>query len=212
VEISAQAAGAEVHVLGYGIDPEEPRLAAALARLREGREARADRIFDRLDRLGIALDRAAIREETGGAVGRMHIARAIHEAGRARSVQNAFDRYIKAGRPAYVEKARLPCDEAIRLIHEAGGVAALAHPGIGTLHRKLHHILTLPFDGVEVYHSKHSAGQSEAFRQIAEERGLLVTGGSDSHGEAKGQPDPDLGRVSLPMRYVEALLAAISAR
>jgi len=207
-EISAEALGAEIHVLGYGIDPEHPRLTETLAQLEARRAERADRIVERLRGLGVPVDRERILERAGGTIGRMHIAREILDLGFSETVQGAFDKYIKSGRPAYVSKVRLPCDETIRLIHDAGGLAVLAHPGIGTLHRKLARILEFPFDGIEVYHSKHTPGHTAEFLELAVARGLLVTGGSDCHGHAKNAPE--MGTVRVPYAHFAALQEALA--
>ena len=134
----------------------------------------------------------------------MHIARALHAAGHVKTVQHAFDKYLKPGKPGYVGHPRLECAEAVELIHAAKGLAFLAHPGIGAPVRKLTGLLGLPFDGIECYHSKHSPGKTEMLLQLARERGLLVTGGSDCHGDAKGRAE--MGRVRLPMERFHAIV------
>ncbi len=198
VEISAFHGTHEVHILGFGIRLDNLDLDAQLTRLREARETRAAKIVAKLNALGIpvTLDAVSAHAGAGAALGRMHIAHELHSAGRVKTVQDAFDRYLGAGKRAYVPKLRLSCEKAIGLIHHAGGLAFLAHPGIGTTHRILTKLLTLPFDGIEVYHSKHTPGQSDAYLQLAKEKGLLITGGSDCHGEAKGQEE--MGKVRLP--------------
>lgn len=207
VEISAECGRAEVHILGYGVDPGHAELAGVLQELRRRRDSRARQIIQRLQVLGIPAPWESLKEESDGAVGRLHIARFLYRSGHSRSVQHAFDRFLKRGKPAYVPKARIACDEAINLIHAAGGLAFYAHPGIGETRKALRRIERYAFDGLEAYHSRHSPGVSEQLRQFAHERNLLISGGSDCHGGAKGQVE--MGKVRLAwddyMQIVDAL-------
>ena len=213
VEISARFQNLEVHVLGYGISAGNQTLLAALSDLRRERDLRAVRMAAKLAPLGIELDIDAIRAEVRrGVIGRMHIARKIHELGMAKTVQDAFDKYIGRGKPAYVPKDSLAADAAIALIHTAGGLAFLAHPGIGKeVERRLPQLLTLDFDGIEVYHSKHTPGQITTFTMLAVERDLLISGGSDCHGEGKREA-ADMGKVRLPHYHVLRIQEALRAR
>ncbi|MCL4694506.1 MAG: PHP domain-containing protein [Candidatus Hydrogenedentes bacterium] len=210
VEISASHGKHEVHILGFGVRMDDAALNDALQRLCESRNERAAKIVERLNGFGIPITLDAVTAHAGpnAAVGRMHIARELHATGHAKSVQDAFNRYIGSGKRAHVPKARLSCEHAIELIHGAGGLAFLAHPGIGTTHTILPSLLTFPFDGIEVYHSKHSPGKSDAFLQLARERNLIVTGGSDCHGEIKGQAE--MGKVKLPWEWYSRIAEAIA--
>jgi 3',5'-nucleoside bisphosphate phosphatase len=206
-EFSATFSGVEVHVLGLGIDTGHARLASTLEELREGRETRADAMIERLNELGVPIRKEKVEARTASSIGRLHIAQEIRTLGHVRTVQQGFDKYIGQGRPAYVDKPRIPCHEAIELIHEAGGLAFLAHPGLGAVKKEVTRLLELPFDGIEVYHSRHSPGQSDGFMTIAKERGLLISGGSDCHGEAKTKAL--MGKVRLPYEYFERIQAAL---
>ncbi len=211
-EVSAVAQNVEVHVIGLGVQPDSAPLCDALAGLREGRSTRADAMIGRLNELGMSVTRERVEAQTGdGTIGRLHIAKEVHRLGHVKTVQGAFDAYIGEGRPAFVPKALLPCREAIEVLHRAGGLAIMGHPGIGRVERILAELLDLPFDGIEVYHSQHSSGQASAFKRIAEERGLLISGGSDCHGGIKGQR-PELGTVRVPYTCFEAIKAALIAR
>lgn len=211
VEVSAQFAGGELHIVGMGIDIHNGALLASLDEVRNAREQRARRMVERLNTLGVPVEWDRVVEQTGGGVvGRMHIARAVHEVGAVRDVQAAFDKYIRRGRRAYIDRKRMSCTDAIDLIHGAGGLAFVGHPGIGSLDRKLPRLLALPFDGIEAYHSKHSPGKTAAFLQMAEERGLLVSGGSDCHGTAKR--DPEMGKVRVPMECYERIKERLATR
>jgi len=207
-EISAKFDGGDVHVLGLGIDVESPPLRAALAQLHDARAKRSSRMLERLAARGISLELEDAARE--GVVGRMHIARALHAAGHAKNVQQAFDKFLKPGKPAYVGQTKLDCLEAIDVIHAAKGLAFLAHPGIGAPRRKLTTLLELPFDGIECYHSKHSPGQTDMLLRIARERGLLVTGGSDCHGDARGRAE--MGKVRMPIAHLEEIVARLPLR
>lgn len=211
IEISALYGKIEVHILGLGVALDCSSLNEALAEQREHRDRRIDQMLDKLNGLDVTLSRDDLDMPTdGGSPGRMHLAKAIVAAGKAKTVQGAFDKYIKAGRPAYVPKSMVTCERAIELIHDAGGLAFIAHPGIGTNSRKLlPKLLHLSFDGLEAYHSRHSPGQIEEFLALADENGLLVTGGSDCHGTVKGQA-PLMGKVRVPYSCYERMLDRIA--
>jgi 3',5'-nucleoside bisphosphate phosphatase len=214
VELSASYGRIEVHVVGLGIDVGHAPLRAALDRLREGRSVRTDRMLEQLKCCGIELSREEVEVQLadGGTLGRVHVARALKARGITKTVQEGFDRFIRSGRKAYVPKASLGCLDALALIHEAGGLAILAHPGVGaTLPKIVARLLEMPFDGIEVFHTKHTPVQSKGFMQLAHERGLLVSGGSDCHGTATKR-EPEMGRVRLPIEYVERIQEALGYR
>ncbi len=212
VELSARYGRNEVHIIGLGIDRANPRLHNALAELGESRRHRAARILAKLEGLGVPVSAERLAKRTGaGTVGRIHVAQELQAMGVVDTVQAAFDKYLRKGRRAFVEKPALTCADAIELIHAAGGLAFIAHPGIGKTHALLNYLLKLPFDGVEAFHSRHSPGRAEEYKAIAEARGLLITGGSDCHGAAKLMA-PEMGKVRLPMRYVEAIQARLATQ
>ncbi|HEO70327.1 MAG TPA: PHP domain-containing protein [Candidatus Hydrogenedentes bacterium] len=210
VEISASFARHEVHVVGLGIRQESQVLADMLGRLQRARNDRAEQIARRLGEAGVPLDMTRVRAGAGGkSIGRLHIAREMHAVGVVKTVQKAFTQYIGKGRCAYVPKQCVPCFEAIEVIHAAGGLAFVAHPGIGKdTQRLLPQLLALPFDGIEVYHTKHSAGQVEVFLRMATERGLLISGGSDCHGASLQNP-AQMGKVLLPRGHFERITEAL---
>lgn len=209
VELSALYGQIEVHVVGLGIDAKSEALLETLEELRQARSRRVDAMLERINDLGVALTREEVEAQTGGertSLGRMHIAMALHAKGATRTVQQGFDKFIRRGRKAYVAKKTLSCRQALELVHAAGGLAFVGHPGVGkTLGKLIVRLLEMPFDGIEVYHSKHTPGQSAQFLQIAQEHGLLVSGGSDCHGTATAQA-PEMGKVRLPYwRYCSIL-------
>ena len=208
-ELTARYRYLSVDVLGYRLNPEDPALQAGLARMQQARLERFEAMIARLHtQCGIVVDRSLLtRHGDTTSLGRMHLALALKEMGVTRRTQEGFDRFLKAGRPAYVPAVALEVDAAIDLIHQAGGLAFLAHPGLMKGVRKaLLTLLAFPFDGIEVYHVRHSPGLSDQFLQIARERKLLISGGSDCHGHIRDHPN--VGKVRLPMSYVEAILNA----
>ncbi|MDZ4859018.1 MAG: PHP domain-containing protein [Candidatus Hydrogenedentes bacterium] len=206
-EISARFDHIDLHILGLGIRVDSPPLVAALNIMKDARAARAQRMIERLAARGISISLEPDAHK--GVIGRMHLARALQSAGHAKTVQQAFDKYLQRGKPGYVAQVKMECIEAIGLIHAAGGLAFIAHPGIGAPRHKLQSLLELPFDGVEAYHSKHSPGLTDMIVQLARDRNLLVTGGSDCHGEAKGRAE--MGRVHLPMECFERISESLQA-
>ena len=205
VEISAVHERRELHIVGLGIDSACGALLSRLSHSQDARLERARAIVAKLAGIGIAigLDSVLARVE-GNAVGRMHVAAELTALGITRRTQAAFDRYLNHGCPAYVPKELMPAETAVAAIHEAGGLAFVAHPGLGKGIRKLlPHLLALPFDGIEAYHISHNPGRIAEFEQLAKDRGLLVSGGSDCHGAIKGPPE--MGKVRMPLAYYERI-------
>ncbi len=206
VEISSRAGSKELHILGLGVRPDDAPLIATLRRMAAARADRGRRMVERLAQLGVPVSWDDIAGRAGGVVGRMHIAQAVVAAGHAQTIQDAFDKFIKAGRPAYVPRETLTPREAVDAIHAAGGLAFVAHPGVGDLESRLESLLTEGFDGVEVFHSKHGPHHQQRFATLAAERGLLISGGSDCHGNVKGD-GLLMGRVRVPYAVYEAIRA-----
>jgi predicted metal-dependent phosphoesterase TrpH len=212
VEVSTHFSGREIHVLAYGVQPGHAAFEAFLAPVREGRATRATAILVRLRDLGFEIAMDDVAGSVGEhSVGRMHIALLLKQRGHTKTTQEGFDRYLNFGRPAYVPKPLPPTAEAITVIQAAGGLAVLAHPGLGkSTHKQLPKLLALPFDGIEAYHIAHTPAQTERFLHAAAERGLLITGGSDCHGTIKGAPE--MGKVQTPIACYEALQARLASR
>jgi predicted metal-dependent phosphoesterase TrpH len=186
VELSCEHAGRDLHILGYGVDPDNDALQKLLTEFRAARQRRGIRIVEKLADQGIRLDvEKVLAKSRGGALGRPHIAEAIREAGYVTDHAEAFARYIGEGCPAYVEKFKMKPGEAVAAIRAAGGLAFVAHPGyyIGDADSFLS-LLDIGFDGVEVYHPYHTPAVVTRLLEIAGERGLLISGGSDFHGFA----------------------------
>jgi hypothetical protein len=189
VEISARPVSrGTLHMLGYFVGERSAALAALLERTRRGREERNLEIIERLRRLGMPLAREELSARAeGGVVGRLHFARALVARGHARSVRAVFERYLARGRAAYVERYRPEPEEAIAALRADGAPAVLAHPkslqmGRAALRVLLRRLREAGLAGVEAYHARHSPAEAERYRGLAEELGLVVTGGSDYHG------------------------------
>ena len=216
VEISAQFIDDTMHILGYFLDFRSGKLAERLAVLKQARKERNPKIVAKLNALGIPITMEQVeRASGGGQVGRPHIARALLESGYVSSMQQAFDIYLKNGGKAYVEKFRFPPAEAMDMIREAGGVPVLAHPftlGLGSASALKEVLLDLKdqgLAGVEIFYADHSPEQEALYLKLAQELGLLVTGGSDFHGNNK--PDVTLGNIRSRNRLTYDLVTAMKA-
>ncbi len=214
VEFSAELDSASVHVLGYWVDPDNAPLQDEMDRLRNERDRRAEQIVEKFNELGVAITIARVRELAGEApVGRPHIARAVVEAGAAADVTEVFDTWLSDAGPAYVPKYAVDPVRAVRLLVEAGGAAVLAHPGLygrddeGIDVAVVERMAAAGLVGIEADHPHHSDEAREHWRQVARDLGLLVTAGSDFHGESK---DLLLGDATTAAEVVEALRDAAS--
>jgi len=219
VEISAalDEGTGTLHILGYGVDPTHPLVGENLGRVLDGRAWRNEQILARLNELGLELEWGEVQACAGeGVVGRPHFAQALIDRGCVSSTEEAFERYLAKGRPAYVERYRLYPAEGIRMIREAGGVAVVAHPFTwlrdeAKLEASLVGLKALGLAGVEAYYSEHSPEQIIALLRMAKRLDLLATGGSDYHGLAK--PDVALGKgfgsLCVPDECLPPLLDAV---
>ncbi len=210
IEISTDWHGEEVHLLGYLVPEHSPRLEKRLQHFREGRERRFPKMVERLRNLGIDLDEESVRAilENVESPGRPHLARLLVEAGVVRDINEAFERYLGEGRPAYVRREMIDLYDGVRLLDSVGAVPVLAHPlffPVETIQGLLRELVELGLRGVEVeYAYPNSPGKDafDALRRTARELGLIETGGSDYH-------DPEsyalLGGVTVPIGTVDRL-------
>jgi 3',5'-nucleoside bisphosphate phosphatase len=210
-EFSAEHEGRSVHVLGYWIDPGDGPLATELDRLRNERDHRARAIVDRFNDLGVAVSLSRVRELAGEAsIARPHIAAAAVEAGAAASTQEVFDTWLADEGPAYVEKQAVDPVRAVELLVGAGGVAVLAHPGLygkrdgltGTPDELVERMVAAGLSGIEAHHADHTQAHRERYADLARALGLVVTAGSDYHGDAKPNR---LGSATVGRAVVEEL-------
>jgi len=216
VELSTSLAVGECHILGYFLDHHSPELQRALTQFQESRQTRGHHMVERLGDLGFNLSWKQVQQVTrGGSITRAHIAEALLNAGYVSSRQEAFDLYIGKNGPAYVQRFSLSPEEAVQLIRRAHGVPVLAHPTFVDSSREwtgelsklipwpfLERLLPAGLLGLEVYYGEYTADISERLLAIAKHYGLIVTGGSDFHGNDE---TPPLGCVAVPDNVVDTL-------
>lgn len=204
VELSVSVGTDDVHMLAYLFDPDNRDFTAALAHFKEKRNQRGRQIVEKLQQLGLDIPFAAVEETARGAViGRPHIAETLSRLKLVSGYQEAFDRYIKKDGPAYVPKAFFEPGEAIRMVHQAGGLTVLAHPMIDNMLRHLDTLMGLGLDGLEVRHPNHSPSDVERLTQIADRNKLLRSGGSDFHGR-EGRHG-HVGSQRVPIEFLDAM-------
>ena len=215
IEVSTETEGADVHVLGYFLDPGAPELHRYLSDRRVSRIERVKVMADRLTRLGCPIDVERIVGEAESrpdmSIGRPLVARALVEAGHACDIFEAFDRFLAVGKPAHVpHDAATPAD-AIRMINAAGGLASIAHPGLLGRDGLIDGFRAAGLSAIEAYYTDHSAEETAHYLDLARRLGLGVTGGSDYHADPHhGAAAP--GTVTLPAEEFERLEQRLAAR
>jgi predicted metal-dependent phosphoesterase TrpH len=201
IEITAVESDRDVHMLGYFIDPRNPKLEVFLAQQRAQRNARVEALGLRLAQLGMPIDIEPLlmqaRQQRGRSVGRPQVARAMIAAGYVADTREAFDRWLATDRPAFVPREGPPPGEVIDIIHAAGGLVSLAHPGQTDVDSRISAYVEAGLDAIELYHPDHDAKAIDRYREIASQLKLLATGGSDFHGDADHGCEP--GAVALPV-------------
>lgn len=217
---SGSGGSKDVHLLGYFAPHRLEDWSEFQLLRRRSREERFEGMLERLSELGVPVDREQVLGERAAdperVPGRPHLARALVTAGHVPDMQAAFDRYLGREGPAYVAERGPSVAEAIAQVHRLGGVAVVAHPIYGDLHEDLRGLREAGLDGVEAYHFGHDAEQAARYQALAVDLGLLVTGGSDFHGEAddpQGERSAErLGRARVPEQAFAAFVAALRAR
>lgn len=210
-ELTAEQDGAEVHLLGYCVDLENEKFLGETRRFQAVRQNRIHEMVAKLNTLDVPLRAEAVFAIANcRSPGRPHVARALVQGGFCRSLDEAFERFLKVGRPGWVPKCKVSAREGIQLIQQAGGVAVMAHPGLNKSDDAIPKLVEAGLDGIECFHTKHSAAAAQHYLKLAGEFHLLVTGGSDCHGTNKGKPL--VGTVKLPYHYVEKLKERAAAR
>jgi len=208
----------EIHILGYGFDPENSALTEFCAERAHQRIARTEKMVRRLCEIGKPVDLERVRALSGGVMGRPHVARALVEAGHVRSVNEAFERFLIPGKPGYEPKENVSVREAVELIAHAGGVAVLAHPmemrrGEMVIEALVHEWKQQGLAGIEVWHPSAQNNHARFLLGLARREGMLVTGGSDFHGKDthRGDIGEGLERWTTAEDDVRALMRAVSA-
>jgi predicted metal-dependent phosphoesterase TrpH len=205
IEFSSEHMDEEIHILGYYIDYNKSWLKEKLDEMYQSRYTRAVKMIDKLKDIGIDITLEQVKRiAESGTIGRPHIARAMQENGYIDNMKDAFKNYIGKGGPAYVERYRISCQEAIDIIKGLGGVPVLAHPGLINKKECIDEILDMGVEGIEVYHTKHDDRTIRDTLKIVNRRKLLITGGSDCHGLFLNN-EPILGNVWVDYKYVEVL-------
>lgn len=217
VEISVEYSLGSMHLLGYFIDSNNPVLNERLAYLQKVRSERNPKIVKKLNELGINITyEDVLKVSGGGQVGRPHFAQVLFEKGYVKSYQEAFDKFLKKGAPAYVDKLRFTSKQAISFIKEAHGIPVLAHPNTLNLkdYSKIEELVIYLIEeglkGIEVYYPEHSNLEVAQYKELAQKYSLLITGGTDYHGIDKNGLEIGVGRgdMKLPYSIVEELKKA----
>lgn len=205
IELTAHLGEREVHILGYSVNYAAPEFVARIDCFKQDRARRVAEMVTKLQQAGVDLQHADVAGVAGGnsALGRLHVARALLNRGFIRHMDEAFHRFIGRGKPAFVPKPQLNVAAATALVHQFGGVAVLAHPGVSRLDDQLDSLMKAGIDGIEVWHSQQTSKQSKQYLAYAQAHHCLVTGGSDCHGLAKGEML--IGGVRLDYAYVKQL-------
>jgi len=207
VEMGTDIAGAEVHMLGLYLYPEDPELQQALAKLREGRVGRGEGIVRKLREMHIMIEWERVQQIAGEAsVGRPHIAQALVEAGYVSKVAEAFDKWIGRNGPAYVERDKMTPAESVQFIVQRGGLACIAHPAdLPNLDALLPELKAAGMAAMEVYYKDYAPSVVQMLKQHADRNELLALGGSDYHG-IFGNDEKLPGNIPLPDSSIERLL------
>lgn len=211
VELTCELSHSELHLLAYGIDPANAELLAAMDRFQQVRQTRIREMVARLNRLDVPLEAETVFALANcRSPGRPHVGRALVAQGFCSSVDEAFNRFLKRDRPAWVPKFKISAPDALTLIHQAGGLAVMAHPALNRIDYLIPDLVEMGLDGLECFHTKHNAATTMHYQAMARQYGLLITGGSDCHGMAKGKPL--IGSVKLPYEHLERLRAKLAER
>jgi 3',5'-nucleoside bisphosphate phosphatase len=210
-ELTAEHADIEVHILAYLVDTENQVLLKRIAGFQSVRQSRIREMVAALNKLGLPLKAEAVFALANcQSPGRPHVARALVKEKLIGSLDEAFEKYLKKGRPAWVPKTKMSAMEAVELIHQAGGLAVMAHPGLNRSDEIIPDLVAAGLDGIECFHTKHSTTMAERYLEFAEKYHLLVTGGSDCHGFSKQKPL--IGTVKLPYDHVQKLKDKVAER
>lgn len=210
-ELTCEHDAVELHLLGYFIDAAHPLLLESMRRFQRVRQDRVREMVERLNRLSVRITAEEVFALAScDSPGRPHIARALVRNGTCTSLDDAFERFLKKGRPAWVPKFKLSAAEAVGLVHAVGGLAVLAHPALYRADEVIPELADAGLDGLECFHSRHTSHATEHYLRVAARFRLLPTGGSDCHGMNKGEPL--IGSVRLAIDFVDRLKEAAATR
>jgi predicted metal-dependent phosphoesterase TrpH len=216
IEVSVECPKGTFHILGLFINYQQRDFLTEILDLQKARAERNPKIIAKLNELGVSLTMEDVLAQSGGGqVGRVHVARALVAKGWCATVPDAFGRYLAKGKAAYFKKAILTAHEAIALIRRAGGVAVVAHPfslemDESELRTLLTELAVVGLAGVEVYYPMHTAEQREVYGRLADQCGLIKTGGTDYHGDNK--PGVDIGKGLAEIGLQDAVLTELKSK
>lgn len=205
VEISSYYKDYDVHILAYFIDVHNKAFSSMLSFVQKGRARRAQKMLDKLADFGIKIKMKQLYAEAGNknVIGRPHIANAMFKNGFTESYEEAYYKYIGNDCPAYVCKPTYTPGNIFQIVKEAGGISVLAHPCVIKNDFLIPDLVELGLDGLEVFYPLHTIYQKNIYLELAHRYNLLITGGSDFHGNNK--KNNELGRVTLKEEYLEKL-------
>lgn len=202
VEFSAQCEKGKMHILGLFIDSDHPKILESCEFLQKKRRERNLKILDILDDMGIHIENKVFKTESY--LGRPHIAKKLMDANYVKTINEAFEKFLKKGKAAYVNREKLSEKQTITTIVESGGIPVLAHPvSVYNVEKTVETLIQHGLQGIEVYYPQHSRADFNYYVYLANKYNLLMTGGSDFHGEHK--PDIDLGCLPVPAYLLTAL-------
>ncbi len=206
VEISVQMQGYNFHMVGLFIDKSNGIIEEKLQILQNERANRNYKIIEKLNQLGFKISIDELMEIAGEQLGRPHIATLLFKKGYCSSPKEAFEKFLKKGAPAYFDKFRYSPEEAIKMIHSSNGIAIIAHPGLINISNTekvelIKYLKNMGLDGIEVFYSDHTKEDEKFFYEIALRENLLISGGSDFHGENKKGIELGTGRGNLNIDY-----------
>lgn len=197
----------EIHIVGLGFDPNHPLLGERMKDIRQSRHIRNLKMCEKLSSIGLHITLEEVAANAGGEIiTRAHFANVLLQKGYIKKKEDAFSRYISTGLPGYVEREFLSPELCIRTIKEAGGAAILAHPTLYGLEPEqlkelCRELIPCGLDGIECQYSTYSPAETKAITALAEEMGLLPSGGSDFHGKNKPTIHLGSGKGNLAIPY-----------
>ncbi|MDG1891213.1 MAG: PHP domain-containing protein [Verrucomicrobiota bacterium] len=210
IELSTEHAGQEIHLLAYFSSSNLNVLNGHLLLFQQRRRERVRLILERLKAHGVSWDVEQVCQSIDcKAPGRPHIARALVEYGIVDDMGKAFRKYLRKGKPGWVASSYPATAAMIQAVHEEGGLAVLAHPGLGVPNELVVDLSSQGLDGIEVFHNAHKPSLVKKYSYLSEKLDLIKTGGSDCHGNISG--GPRIGKVSLPDDCLAILLARLGA-
>lgn len=205
IEFSCERGGEEVHILGYYIDVNNDLLSQTEKKLLSLREKRIHNFIKKLNENGIHITTEDVyKYSTGKAVGRPHVAQAIFHKGYTQTIEDAYNKYLSAGCPTYVPRDKMSVEEAMKVIETAGGISIIAHPASLKNQETVQDIVDMGVMGIEVYHPMNSNDNIRNYQNLANEKNLFITGGSDFH-YAQRANRPQLGQYSVDYAHIEKM-------